>query len=40
MNIFQYYHLGQRGSGCGAVDRAVNSDTRGPGFESSHRYLL
>ena len=28
------------GSGCGAVGRAVASDTRGPGFESSHRQLL
>ena len=28
------------GSGCGAVDRAVASNTRGPGFESSHRQLL
>ena len=24
------------GSGCGAVGRAVASDTRGPQFESSH----
>ena len=28
------------GSGCGAVGRAVTYDTRGPGFESSHRQLL
>ena len=28
------------GSGCGAVGRAVASNTRGPGFESSHRQLL
>ena len=28
------------GSGCGAVGRPVASDTRGPGFESSHRQLL
>ena len=28
------------GSGCGAVDRAVTSDTRGPRFESTHRQLL
>ena len=28
------------GSGCGAVGRAVASDTRGPRFESSHRQLL
>ena len=28
------------GSGCGAVGRAVASDTRGPGFKSSHRQLL
>ena len=27
-------------SGCGAVGRAVASDTRGPGFVSSHRQLL
>ena len=27
-------------SGCDAVGRAVTSDTRGPGFESSHRQLL
>ena len=31
------YHMG---SGCGAVGRAVASDTRGPRFESSHRQLL
>ena len=29
-----------KGSGCGAVGRAVASNTRGPGFESSHRQLL
>ena len=28
------------GSGCGTVGRAVASNTRGPGFESSHRQLL
>ena len=28
------------GSGCGAVGRAVASDTRGHGFESSHQQLL
>ena len=28
------------GSGCATVGRAVASDTRGPGFESSHRQLL
>ena len=28
------------GSGCGAVGRVVASNTRGPGFESSHRQLL
>ena len=28
------------GSGCGAVGRAVASDTRGPGFESNHRHIL
>ena len=28
------------GSGCGAVGRAVASDTRRLGFESSHRQLL
>ena len=27
-------------SGCGAVGRAVASDFRGPGFQSSHRLLL
>ena len=30
----------QVGSGCGAVGRAVASDSRGPGFESSHWQLL
>ena len=29
-----------KGSGCGAVGRAVAYDTRGPRFESSHRQLL
>ena len=28
------------GSGCGAVGRAVASETRGPRFESSHRQNL
>jgi len=28
------------GQWCGAVGRAVASDTRGPGFESSHRHFL
>ena len=28
------------GSGCGAIGRAVTSNTRGPEFESSHRQLL
>ena len=28
------------GSGCGAIGRAVASDIRGPGFESSDRQLL
>ena len=28
------------GSGCGTIDSAVTSDTRAPGFESSHRQLL
>ena len=28
------------GSGCGTVGRAVASEIRGPGFESSHRQLL
>ena len=32
--------LDRLGSGCGAVGRAVASDTRGPGFESSHWHLL
>ena len=27
------------GSGCGAVDRVVASDTRGPKFESTYRQL-
>ena len=27
-------------SGCGPVGRAVAYDSRGPGFESSHRQLL
>ena len=29
-----------KGSGCGAVGRAVAYDTRGPGFESTHWQLL
>ena len=29
-----------QGSGCGAVGGVVAYDTRGPGFESSHRQLL
>ena len=28
------------GSGCDTVGSTVDSDTRGPGFESSHRQLL
>ena len=28
------------GSGCGTVDSVFASNTRGPGFESSHRLLL
>ena len=32
--------MDQKGSGCGAVGRAVAYDTRGPGFESGHRQLL
>ena len=28
------------GSGCGSVDRAVASDSRGPWFESGHRQIL
>ena len=28
------------GSGCGKVERAVASKTRGPKFESSHQQLL
>ena len=28
------------GSGCGSVGRAAASNTRGPGFESSHRQNL
>ena len=39
INIYTYKHL-DKGSGCGAVGRVVASDTRGPGFESSHRQLL
>ena len=26
----------ERGTGCGSVGRAVDSDTQGPRFESSH----
>ena len=37
MTLAKYWDLG---SGCGAVGRAVASNTRGPGFESSHRQLL
>ena len=29
-----------RGQWCGSVGRAVASDTRGPGFESSHQQLF
>ena len=29
-----------KGSGCGAIDRAVDFDTKGPGFKTSHRQLL
>ena len=36
----QIIRVGTGGSGCGAVGRAVASDTRGPGFESSHQQLL
>ena len=32
---FQFF-----GNGCGAVGRAVASETRGPRFESSHRQSL
>ena len=32
--------LGGRVPGCGSVGRAVDSDTRGPRFESSHRQKL
>ena len=28
------------GSGCGAVGRVLASNSRGPGFEFSHRQLL
>ena len=37
-----FYQSGLRilGCGCGTVGSAVASDTRGPGFESSHRQLL
>ena len=33
-------NITEKGSGCGAVGRAVASETRGPGFESSHLQLL
>ena len=35
-----WVNTNQLGSGCGAVGRAVASNTRGPGFESSHWQLL
>ena len=37
---FMHKHCSTSGSGCGTVDSAVDSDNRGPGFESSHRQLL
>ena len=37
MTLAKYWDLG---SGCGVVGRAVASNTRGPGFESSHQQLL
>ena len=37
---FLSFNSWPQGSGCGAVGRAVAYDTRGPGFESSHRQLL
>ena len=38
----QRFHVADSrlGSGCGAVGRAVASDTRGPVFESSRRQLF
>ena len=33
-------YLDNLGSGCGTVEIAVASNTRGPGFGSSHRQLL
>ena len=33
-------NINAMGSDCGAVGRAVASNTRGPWFESSHRQLL
>ena len=40
MSIAKRYNNNIKGSGCGAVGRAVAYDTRGPRFESSHRQLL
>ena len=40
MQVIARTNILRLGSGCGAVGRAVASDTRGPGFESSHRQLL
>ena len=33
----QQRKIGNWGSGCGSVGKAVTSDTRGPRFESHHR---
>ena len=35
VECFTRLATGEEGSGCGAVDRTVASDTRGPGFESN-----
>ena len=37
--LHHIHHLNivNMGSGCGSVDRAVASNSRGPWFESSHR---
>ena len=40
MNLLRDKLTLEKGSGCGAVGRAVAFNTRGPGFESSHRQLL
>ena len=37
LNAFWSLSIKKMGSGCGAVGRAVASDSRGLRFESSHR---